>query len=167
MKNIGVIFGSTTGSTEAAAGLIAEKLGVDSDNVYNVSDVDADVLAKYDVLLLGTSTWGEGELQDDWFDGVNVVKEGVSGKTIALFGCGDAEGHPDTFCGGMGVLYNELKDAGCTIVGSVDASEYNFSESEAAIEGKFVGLALDDLSESDKTEDRISAWIDVIKPSFE
>ena len=37
-------------------------------DVHNVGETQADAVAPYDVLLLGTSTWGDGELQDDWYD---------------------------------------------------------------------------------------------------
>ena len=99
MKKTVVVYGSSTGTCEAIANTIAEKLGVEA---INVSDFNADVVAENDNLILGTSTWGAGELQDDWYDGINVLKEAdLSGKTVAIFGCGDAESYSDTFCGGM------------------------------------------------------------------
>ena len=36
----------------------------------------------------------------------------------------------------------------------------------AVLNGKFVGLALDDVNESDKTEARIDNWIAEITPSL-
>ena len=99
MKKTIVVYGSSTGSCQDVAEQIAKKLGVS--DVKNVSEVDADTLSGYDNLLLGTSTWGAGELQDDWYDGVDALKSAdLSGKTIALFGCGDAEGYSEKFCGG-------------------------------------------------------------------
>ncbi len=167
MKKIGIFYGTTTGTTETIANAVAEKLNVDSENVFDVSELTADLVAEYDVLLLGTSTWGEGELQDDWFDGVNVLKESdLSGKIVALFGCGDSEGHPDTFCDAIGVLYGELKDSGCTFIGSVPAGEYNYSTSVSVVDDKFVGLAIDEMSESDKTEDRINAWTEKLQTAL-
>ena len=54
---------------------------------------------EYDVLVLSSSTWGAGELQDDWYDGVNVLKKcDLSHKYVALFGCGDSDSYSDTFC---------------------------------------------------------------------
>lgn len=50
-----VVYGSSTGTCEAIAGKIAEKLGVEA---INVSDLTADVIAENDNLLIGTSTWG-------------------------------------------------------------------------------------------------------------
>ena len=36
-----------------------------------------------------------------------------------------------------------------------------------AIDGdKFLGLALDEVNEDDKTEERIDAWIEAIKPAL-
>ena len=43
---------------------------------------------------------------------------------------------------------------------------YTFDDSDAVIDGKFVGLALDDLNEEDKTDERIDAWLADIKPSL-
>lgn len=76
MKKTIVIYGSTTGNCQQYAEEIAQKLGVS--DVKNVTDVDAGTLAEYDNLLLGTSTWGAGELQDDWYDGVEMLKPGRS-----------------------------------------------------------------------------------------
>ena len=91
MKSTIVVFGSSTGTCENIANTIAEKLGVEA---INVADFSADTVANHDNLILGTSTWGAGELQDDWYDGVNVLKGAdLSGKTVALFGCGDSESY--------------------------------------------------------------------------
>lgn len=165
MKKTIVVYGSSTGSCQDVAEQIAKKLGVS--DVKNVSEVDADTLSGYDNLLLGTSTWGAGELQDDWYDGINLLKSaGLSGKTVALFGCGDAESYPDTFCGGMKELYDAAKEAGANVLEGVSAEGYTFDDSDAVVDGKFVGLALDDVNEDDKTEERIDAWLEAIKPSL-
>ena len=110
MKKTGVFYGSTTGTTESVARTIAEKLGIPSSDVYDVSKMTADVAGSYEALILGTSTWGDGELQDDWYDGIKVLKGmDLSDKTVALFGCGDSESYSDTFCDGMGILFEDLK----------------------------------------------------------
>lgn len=130
----------------------------------NVVDVKSDMIAEYDNLLLGTSTWGAGELQDDWYDGVEVLKSAdLDGKTVALFGCGDADGYPDTFCGGMAEIYNVVKDSGAKIIGMVDAATYMYGDSEAVAAGKFVGLAIDVSESEDKSVKRIGDWTESIK----
>lgn len=57
---------------------------------------------------MGSSTWGDGELEDDWYDfiaGVEVLD--LKGKKVALFGCGD-ESMTDTFCNAVGELHDRL-----------------------------------------------------------
>ena len=63
MKKTGIFYGSTTGTTESVARLIAEKLGVSPADVHDVSKLDAALAESYEALILGTSTWGDGELQ--------------------------------------------------------------------------------------------------------
>lgn len=162
-----IIYGSSTGTCEELAGKIGDKLGVEAGNVINVADLEASVIEGSDNIILGTSTWGAGEMQDDWYDGVNTLKGAdLSSKTIALFGCGDSESYCDTFVGGMGELYNAVKDSGAKIVGAVDTDNYTYEDSEAVVDGKFVGLPLDEVNESQLTDERIDAWVEAIKPEL-
>lgn len=159
-----VVYGSSTGMCEEIAGKIASKLSV---SAINVTDLNADVLAGNDNLLIGTSTWGAGELQDDWYDGVDLLKgTDLAGKVVAVFGCGDSAGYSDTFCGGMRELYDAAKAGGATLVGEVSTEGYTFDDSDAIVDGKFVGLALDDVNEDDMTDSRIDAWLGQIRSSL-
>ena len=164
MKKTIVVFGSSTGTCEAIAEKIARKLGCE---VMDVQNLTVEVVESHENLILGTSTWGAGELQDDWYDGLKVLQGAdLSGKTIALFGCGDCESYSDTFVGGIGELYNGIKASGARFVGAVDTDGYSFDDSEAVIDGKFIGLPLDDVNEDDKTDTRIDAWIAEILPNL-
>ena len=168
MKKTLVVYGSSTGTCQGLAEKIGQQLGVQDDGMIDVQNLSADVVNKYDVLILGTSTWGAGEMQDDWYDGVKVLKQaGLQGKTVAVFGCGDSESYSDTFCGGMAELYNAAKDAGATMMGEVATDGYNFDDSEAVVDGKFVGLALDEVNEDDKTDSRIEAWVEELKKNLD
>ena len=159
-----VVFGSSTGTCEAIAEKIAQKLGCEA---INVQDLTAEVVESNQNLILGTSTWGAGELQDDWYDGLRVLQAAnLADKTIALFGCGDCESYGDTFVGGIGELYNGIKESGATFVGAVSTDGYTFDDSEAVVDGKFVGLPLDDVNEDDKTDARIDNWIAEISPNL-
>lgn len=167
MNKTCIIYGSSTGTCQAIAEKIAEKLGINSSDVFDVANIDADTAGAYTNLLLGTSTWGAGELQDDWYDGLEALKKAdLAGKTVALFGCGDCESYGDTFCGAMAEIYDGLKDSGATFVGQVDTDGYTYDDSAAVIDGKFIGLPLDDVNEDDKTDGRIEAWIESIKGSL-
>lgn len=160
-----VIYGSTTGTCQAIAEDIAGRLGVEA---VDVQSLDAGVVSGHDTLVLGTSTWGAGDLQDDWYDGLSLMQScDLSGKTIALFGCGDCESYGDTFVSAIGKLYDGLKDSGARFVGSVTTDGYSFSDSEAVVDGRFVGLPLDDVNESDLTGDRIGAWVEELKGSLQ
>ena len=161
--SVAVIYGSAMGNTEGAAKLIAEKLGIS--DVLNIADIDANKINSYDKIICGTSTWGSGDLQDDW-DAFDFSGLKLSGKTAAVFGMGDSESYSDSFCGGMGKLAEKLKEAGATLVGAVPTDGYNFESSEAVVDGKFVGLPLDNDNQEDQTESRIDAWVAEIKPSF-
>lgn len=152
-----VVYGSSTGTCESIAQTIASKLGAE---VIAVSDLTAEQLAEADNILLGSSTWGAGELQDDWYDGIEIVKKAdLSGKKVAVFGCGDSASYSDTFCSAMKELYDAAQEAGSTLVGAVSTDGYEFDDSDAVVDGHFVGLALDDVNEDGKTEERIDAWI--------
>ena len=124
-------------------------------------------MEKFDNLIFGTSTWGFGELQDD-FDGFmkQIEAANLSGKTVALFGCGDQESYSDTFVDGMGLVWQSLQGKGCNIVGQTSTEGYSYSNSQSDVEGKFVGLAIDENNQSDQTADRVKAWVEVLKNAF-
>ncbi|EAH9105226.1 flavodoxin, partial [Campylobacter jejuni] len=48
----------------------------------------------------------------------------------------------------------------------VSTDGYTFEASDAVVDGKFVGLALDNDNQEDQTESRIDAWVEQIKPYF-
>jgi flavodoxin I len=167
MKNTIVVYGSTTGNCQSVAEKIGQKLGLASTDVIDVQNLTSDAIASHDVLLLGTSTWGAGEMQDDWYDGVKLLKDtGLSGKTVAVFGCGDSQGYSDTFCGGMSELYNAAKEAGATLVGQTATDGYTFDDSESVQDGQFVGLPIDEENESDMTDERIDNWLKALAPQL-
>ena len=160
---IGIFYGSSTGNTEELANEIASKLGVASSDVHNVGSVSADKVSGYDCLLLGSSTWGLGDLQDDWMDFVeDLKKENLAGKKTGLFGCGDSASYPDTFCDALGVIKEELTGTGCAFIGEMDATGYAETGSKAFEGGKVIGLTADD-DEPGKTAGRLDAWVAAIQ----
>ena len=164
MNKIGVFYGSTTGTTEDLARRIAEKLDVPSAHIYDVSKLTEALVGEYDVLVLGSSTWGAGELQDDWYDGIKILKKcDLSHKCVALFGCGDSDSYCDTFCDGIGILYEELKDTNCKFCGAIDTTGYTFDSSIAVVNGKFIGLPIDEVNEDSQTDQRIDQWVEGLK----
>jgi flavodoxin I len=167
MKKTGVFFGSSSGTTEEVAQRIANQLGIAATDIYNVGDAPVSAVKPYEVLILGTSTWGAGDLQDDWESFLPGLKKAdLSGKSVALFGTGDSYSFSDTFCDGMGIIYDQLKPTGVRFGGGVPADGYSFDDSAAIVDGAFVGLPLDEVNESGLTTDRISRWVEQLKSEF-
>jgi len=168
MKKTGIFYGSTTGVTESLAEQIASKLGIGKEDMHNVGSVDAKTAEDYELLILGSSTWGAGDLQDDWYDFIdNLVNCNLTGKTVAIFGCGDADSYGDTFCDAVGAIYEKLQESGCTFTGSVSTDGYSYDASTAEVnDGEFVGLLIDDCNQSDLTEERIQNWTENLKNSL-
>jgi len=161
MANVKVIYGSTTGETENVARRIAAAFGTEPVNVANAATADFN---SADLLILGSSTWGFGELQDDWINGADMLDAAkLSGKKVALFGLGDQNGFSDTFCDAIGILADKARARGAEIIGETSADGYSHSNSAAEADGKFCGLALDQQNDSERTSDRVNAWIDGLK----
>lgn len=164
MKKIGIFYGSTTGNTEMVAKKIANSLGVPDSNVKEIGDLDKEESSLYEMIILGSSTWGDGEVQDDWYEAVDILKNlDLSGKTIALFGCGDSSSYSDTFCNAMGIIYEAIKGTGAKFIGQVSTDSYTYDESESVLNNKFIGLPIDEDNESDLTDGRIDSWIENLK----
>ncbi len=156
----GIFYGTSTGTTAKVAGMIAEALGVSDSDVYNVAGTRPSTLGDYDLVILGASTYGAGEVQHDmadFLDGVRAMD--LKGKKAAVFGCGD-ENMSRTFCNGVEEIYKALKETGATMTGSFNTFPYKFESSEAVPVpgGEAVGLLVDDVNDADKTAARVKEW---------
>lgn len=165
MANIGIFYGSTTGNTQG----VAEKIqagfgGREAADLCPISEASVDALDAYQYLVLGTSTWGIGELQDDWLDGINKLdRVDFSNKKVAVFGTGDPQAYPDSFVDAIGIIYEKLADRGATVVGFWPTEGYAYDASKAEKDGQFVGLVIDEDNQSDLTEGRVNKWIEDLK----
>lgn len=160
----GIFYGSTTGCTENVANAIAQQLGVEAKDIYNVGTTDANKALDYDTLLLGSSTWGCGDLQDDWYDFLDTLSSlDLTGKRVGIFGCGDSDSYSDTFCGAIAQIYDALQNTGCNFIGAFEPTDYNVTDSDVCRDGKFVGLAIDEGDDDGKNQARIEAWCNLVK----
>ena len=156
----GIFYATTTGTTQDVAMKIAKALGVADADVYNVANTPIDKFADYEMLVVGSPTYGSGEVQDDWtgiLDGIDALN--LHGKTVAVFGCGD-ESMSDTFCNAVGILYNAFKKTGAKMVGTFNTFPYKFEDSAAVpVDGaEAVGLLIDEVNHPDATDKRIADW---------
>ena len=162
MGKIGIFYGSTEGNTEDVVDKVKEALG-DAD-IHNVDSASADDLAEYDTVILACSTWEIGELQEDWESFIDVLDDvDFSGKKVSYIGTGDADGYPDTFVDAIGIIHEKIADSGAEFFGAWPTDDYEYDESKGEVDGKFLGLVIDEDNESDKTDDRVAAWVEQIK----
>ena len=160
-----IFFASSTGNSEEIANKISAKLN--NIEIFDLAGTKIEKINEFDKLILGGSTWGDGELNDDWEDvWGNFCKLDLSNKTIALFGLGDQESYSDEFCSAMGIIYEQIVKSGAKIVGFTSTEGYYHDGSKAQINDKFVGLVIDEDNQSDLTDERIKTWVNEIKESI-
>ncbi|ASC94511.1 flavodoxin [Sulfurospirillum diekertiae] len=162
---IAIFYGSTNGNTADVALKIQKRLNTD---IYDVGKLkNGDDLAKYDLLILGTSTWYDGDLQDDWDSFMSHLKVAdLRGKTVALFGLGDQESYGSDYVSGMRLIYDMVVEKGANVIGSWEDEGYSYESSASVMDGKFVGLALDEENQNELTDGRIETWCDQLETSL-
>ncbi|MDF5724586.1 MAG: flavodoxin FldA [Rhizonema sp. PD37] len=168
MSQVGLFFGTTTGKTESVAEIIQKEFGGESVvTLHNIADAEDSDFEDYQYVIVGCPTWNIGELQSDW-EGYFTELDNIdfSEKKVAYFGTGDAVGYADNFQDAIGILEEKIAERGGKTVGLWSTDGYEFSESKAVKNGKFVGLAIDEDNESDLTNQRIKAWVAQVKKEF-
>ncbi|TVQ44072.1 MAG: flavodoxin FldA [Gloeocapsa sp. DLM2.Bin57] len=168
MAKIGLFFGTQTGNTQSIAELIQRELGGDSVvDLLDVSNIETDDFNHYEYLIIGCPTWNVGELQSDWeglYDELDDLN--FQGKKVAYFGAGDQVGYADNFQDAIGILEEKISSLGAKTVGYWSVDGYDFNESKALRDGKFVGLAIDEDNQPELTNSRIKTWVNQIRSEF-
>lgn len=178
MHKIGIIFGTESGTTRLIAKKIAKqlkkRLGDDAvAKPLNVNRATVEELIAFDALILGTPTYGDGELpgkdsgceEEAWLEFLpKLAGTDLTGKRVALYGCGDQETYPKHFCDAIMALYRFFSGAGCELVGGCSTDGYEFKRSASVVGDRFVGLVLDQHLQHLQTDRRISDWLDEVVP---
>ena len=165
----GIFYGSTTGATADIARRIARALGVGESDIHDVARTAPAVLGDYGRLVLGSSTWGNGEVQDDWYDFLDGAEAlDLRGKSIAIFGEGD-ETMTDTFCSAGGKLHDRLEKTGVKFIAPYNIVGYHFDRAGAvpadAVEAE--GLLIDEVNHPELTATRLAGWATLIHEAAE
>lgn len=164
MSKVAIVYASAGGVTEIMA--YKMKKLIEGSVTYDIMRTTPEKLEPFDFYILGTSTTGYGDILPDWPSSMSMFKDfDFTGKKAALFGLGNGYAFGDSFAGGLGQLYKLFKDR-IEIVGSVSTEGYVYEESEAEIDGRFVGLVLDQVNEIHLTDRRIAKWIDELREYF-
>ncbi|MEW8987260.1 MAG: flavodoxin, partial [Bacillus sp. (in: firmicutes)] len=117
MTNVILVFASMTGNTEEIAQLVGKgvkEAGVNL-TIRELPAGEPKELEQYDGILLGSYTYGDGELADeflDFYDDMDGLN--LDGKFAAVFGSGDTA--YEQFCVAVDILTEKLQELGATIV---------------------------------------------------
>jgi flavodoxin I len=172
MANVGIFFGTDTGNTRRIAKTIADTLTPDvSAKPVNIRNSSVEDLLKFDTLILGSPTYGEGQLPglasgtstESWAEFLpKLAGNDFSGKKVAIYGLGNQKGYPGEFVDAMFYLYEQFKQCGATMIGSWAIDGYLFKQSKAIIDNRFVGLALDQENQKELTPSRLETWLTIL-----
>jgi flavodoxin I len=166
MEKIALLFAPAKGSTEKVARLVQQKIGQEKIEMILIDeDTKPDILKPFSRIIFGISTVG----RDSWDSRYKKVgwdffipkleKVELKGKTVAVFGLGDHILYHENFVDSMGTLGNQLIKSGANVIGQSNVEGYTFSNSEAIVNHKFIGLPLDEENEPELTEKRIDGWL--------
>lgn len=175
MSKIGMFFGTESGTTRLVAKKLFKHLGdAVCDKPVNVNRISPADLMAYDALILGTPSYGEGEipgkavgcLESNWAEFLEQMPADVrfDGKRIAFFGLGAQERYADRFASSLFALHQWFATRGATIVGEWPNEGYTFDHSAALVDGRFIGLIIDQRTQSMHTEARLAAWAAQVVP---
>ncbi|WP_426711245.1 flavodoxin [Cetobacterium sp. SF1] len=166
MEKIGVFYGSTGGRTEAVVKKLQHFFPNNECEFFDVAKGISEI-KNFNNIILATPSYGAGDIQDDWAGNLsNLEAIDFSDKTIGLIGCGDQYSFGAFYVGGLRELYNVLERKNASVVGFTESSGYEFDDSPAIKNGKFVGLVIDDSFDCNEILKRMATWAEEIKKSF-
>jgi flavodoxin I len=172
MNKTAIFFGPLNGAVHRVANKLKDAIGEEKVEMVPVKDATVDDINRYDKIIFGLSTVGKETWESiytnvDWAKFLpEIRKTRYEGKTVAIFGLGDHITYAATFVDHIGLLGNELKANGATLVGQVPQDTYEFEDSAAVADGKFMGLPVDEDFEPELTDERVNNWVEQIRPHF-
>ena len=167
MASIGIIYGSSTGNTRDVCRKLQLMLGRESADLVDVADVLPADFTAYRNLILAVSTWGAGDLQDDWEEFYPELDEiDFTGKRVAVLALGDQQHYADTFCDCVPLLVDKVTERGGRVVGFTDPEGYHYIASRAERNGTLLGLILDEDNQADQTDARLKRWVKQLRQAF-
>ncbi|WP_103071596.1 flavodoxin [Aquimarina sediminis] len=171
MEKIGLFYGSDTGCTDDITKDLVSIWGDEGLVVTEIDDASKEDFEQYKIIILGLSTWYDGDLQSDWESFFDEFQEiDFTNKVVAIYGLGDQIGYGEYFIDGVGILAKVVLENGGDIIGHWPIEGYRFTDSVALIEGKedyFYGLAIDNDNESQLSDERLEKWIKQVKLELE
>ncbi len=174
MQKIGIFFGTETGTTRLVAKKIHKLLGDEiASKPINVNRIKPEDLLQYDALILGTPSYGVGDipglsagcLERNWEEFLQLLgSPDLTGKRIAMFGLGAQERYSERFASSLIALYNVFAGLGAEMIGDWSTDGYEFEHSASVVNGRFVGLVIDQRTQGMHTDERLKIWVEEVKP---
>ena len=166
-NKIGLFYSFNSDNTRRVVDQIKTTLSGFEIEEINIEEADENSLDRFKYLILGSSTWFDGELPNYWDEFLPSVEEkDLSGKKLAIFGLGDQKNYSENFCDAIGILADFFEQRGARIVGKFPLDGYTFEESKAVRNNEFLGLPLDQENLSDKINGSIQKWVELLMPEF-
>ena len=169
MKKIGLFYGPLGGSTERVAKKVAAALGNENVDLIPAKEAKSTDVEKYENVIFGLSTigketWESDKSANDWDIFLpELDKVDYANKVIAMFGLGDQITYDLHFVDALGIVAEKILPKGAKIIGRVSTEAYECRESLAIIDGKFIGLPVNEDFEPELTDERVNNWIESIK----
>lgn len=166
---IAIIYGSTTGNTSDIAVKVQQHLGAEEIELFDVKDVGLEIVDAFDRIIFAIPTWDYGEVQEDWEEIWDEIDNyDFTGKVTAYIGLGDQLGYAEWFVDAMGMLHDKVVARGAKVIGHwpVDGYEFDGSLALTADKKHFVGLALDEDTQRELTDKRVTSWCEMISSEF-
>ena len=169
MKKIGLFYTKSGNRTkqvvEDIKKLFSGKAEVELIPVEEAWDKDFE---KYSNIILGSATWFDGELPAYWDELLPQISElKLKNTKVAIFGLGDQVRYAENFVDSIGILAEVFEKTGAKIVGKTSLEGYDYEGSRAERDGVFLGLAIDELNQSDLTKDREKKWVAQLEKEFD
>lgn len=176
MAKVGIFFGTDTGNTRRVAKDISTALGTMAAKPVNIRNASVADLQAYEILILGTPTYGEGQLPGlstgnataSWEEFLpTLAGQDFSGKKVAIYGLGNQKGYPNEFIDAVFYLAEHFTQCGATLIGDCATEGYTFKASKAVANGRFLGLALDQENQKELTAERLASWLKTLAGAWE
>jgi len=158
MPSVGIFFASTSGRTESVADRIARHLTPLRPEMHRIESSQPVDLLRFDVLILGSPTYGRGQMHHEWLSWKDhVARIDLSEKAVGLFVLGDQRFHGRTFAGAVDHLCDLVQSTGTRPRAQWPTDGYHAPglEQRAA---PFPGLVVDEINQRRSTEQRVQRW---------
>jgi flavodoxin I len=167
MVKIGLFYSFNSEKTKKIAEKLKNSLSELEIQDINIEEANENTFDPFDNLILGSSTWFDGELPNYWDEFLpSVENKNFSGKKVAIFGLGDQKNYSENFCDAIGLLADFFEKREAKLIGKFPIIGFNFEESKAVRNNEFLGLPIDQENLSNRTNENIKRWGEILKSEF-